>query len=90
MTAGLDWNMPWKNDVFLNSTPTPVRVRWDYVALQVVDDTMCGIFDTTWTYCHDGITVTGWWVLKDPWSGPQYLLEAEVPEMVRFAVLVVE
>lgn len=69
-------------------TSKPVQILWDYEKQIVVDTGLCTMFDTCWTYVYDGITITGWWVLKDPWSDRKYLLEAEVPEMVRLAVMV--
>lgn len=84
--AGL-WSAPWQDN---SPSPSPevVRILWDYEKGIVIDAGMCTLFDTCWTYVYDGITVTGWWVLKFPNATPQYLLEAEVPEMVRLAVLV--
>lgn len=93
MAAGVScagkYYAPWHDN-----SPTPsrevIRILWDYEKEMVVDSGICTLFDTSWTYCYDGITVTGWWVLRYPHASPHYLLEAEVPEMVRLAVLVSE
>jgi len=80
---------PWSDNPFKRDN-VPTKILWDYEKEMVVDSGMCTLFDTSWTYCYDGITVTGWWVLRYPHASPHYLLEAEVPEMVRLAVMVSE
>lgn len=67
-----------------------IRVQWDYRREVVVGNDMCTLFDTTWSYfLYPWRTALRWQLVRSP-GDSLYLQEAEVPEMVRLAVMVTE
>ena len=85
------WSYPFQ-DPFANPLKEEVvKVLWDYEAQKVVDvgDVSCGLFDTHWTYSYTAGSRLAWAISRCP-GEHIYLQEADVPEMVRLAVMVIE
>lgn len=69
--------------------PAAVKILWDYMAQQVVDggDVSCSLFDTFYVYSYVDGAPLSWGIERSP-GDFMYLMEQQVPELVRIAVLV--
>lgn len=78
------WDDPFNAD---EQDMTPVKILWDYEAQLVVGEGVPTFFDTHWTYMHYPRSRLPWRLIRYP-GDVLYLKEADVPELVRLAVMV--
>jgi hypothetical protein len=84
----LPWDDPF--NVPDQAPAVPVKILWDYSTGQVIDggEVSCGLFDTHWTYTYYPWRTSLQWALTRCPGECLYKQEAEVPEMVRLAVMI--
>lgn len=78
---------PWDDPFGEPPKTEPVKILWDYFAEQVVGDGDAGLFDNHWTYIYNPDSRLAWHVVRYP-GDLLYVVEKDVPEMVRLAAMV--